>query len=305
MRNAFIKAMTDILKKNKYVMMLNGDAGYKIFQPISSKFKSQYINCGIAEANMITVATGLARSGYIPFTYAIGAHVVYRAFEQIRNDVCLNKANVKIVSGGTGLHYADHGPTHHSTEDISVLNCIPNLTIFSPSCPFEVLKMTKEALKIKGPVYMRIGRGSSTQSEKNFNIKKNTLVKTGTDGTIICTGPTVIIGYNVSKILFDNYKLNFAVLNVHTIKPIEYKSIINIAKKTGKIFVIEEHQMIGGLRDIISNIIISNKVYLSKFFAFGINDQFCSYNGTYEGIKNKYNLTDKHISKIIYKQVLK
>ena len=152
---------------------------------------------------------------------------------------------------------------------------------------------------------MRIGRGSSTKSEKNFNIKKNTLVKTGTDGTIICTGPTVIIGYNVSKILVDNYKLNFAVLNVHTIKPIEYKSIINIAKKTGKIFVIEEHQMIGGLRDIISNIIISNKVYLSKFFAFGINDQFCSYNGTYEGIKNKYNLTDKHISKIIYKQVLK
>ena len=121
-------------------MMLNGDAGYKIFKPISSKFKSQYINCGIAEANMITVAVGLAKSGFIPFTYAIGAHLVYRAFEQIRNDVCLNKANVKMISGGTGLHYADHGPTHHSTEDISILNCIPNLTIFSPSCPYEVSK---------------------------------------------------------------------------------------------------------------------------------------------------------------------
>jgi len=172
MRNAFINIMGKILKQNKNVLMLNGDAGYKIFQPISSEFKLQYINCGIAEANMITVATGLAKSGYIPFTYAIGAHVAYRAFEQIRNDVCLNKTNVKIVSGGTGLHYADHGPTHHSTEDISILNSLPNLTIFSPSCPFEVKELTKEALKIKGPVYMRIGRGSSTNSEKNFNIRK-------------------------------------------------------------------------------------------------------------------------------------
>jgi len=305
MRNAFIKTIGDILKKNKRVMMLNGDAGYKIFQPISSKFKSQYINCGIAEANMITVATGLARSGYIPFTYAIGAHIAYRAFEQIRNDVCLNKANVKIVSGGTGLHYADHGPTHHSTEDISVLNCIPNLTIFSPSCPFEVSQMTKEAIKIKGPVYIRIGRGSSTKSEKKFNLKRNTLIKMGTDGVIICTGPTVIVGYNVSKILLKKFKLNFAVLNVHTIKPIEYMSIINIVQKIRKIFVIEEHQMVGGLRDIISNIVVSNGINLSKFFAFGINDQFCSYNGSYDGIKKKYHLTDQYISKKIHEHFIK
>ena len=304
MRNAFINSISDILKKNKHVMMLNGDAGYKIFKPISSKFKSQYINCGIAEANMITVAVGLAKSGYIPFTYAIGAHVAYRAFEQIRNDVCLNKANVKIVSGGTGLHYADHGPTHHSTEDISILNCIPNLTIFSPSCPFEVSKMTREAIKIKGPVYMRIGRGASTKSEKVFNLKRNTLVKAGTDGVIICTGPTVIIGNNVSKILQEKYKLSFAVLNVHTIKPIEKNTIINISKKVKKVFVIEEHQMIGGLRDIISNIIVSNEIKLKKFFAFGLNDQFCSYNGSYEGIKKKYQLTDKYISQKIYTNLI-
>tara|TARA_B100002003_G_C13838625_1_gene411698 strand:+ start:211 stop:600 length:390 start_codon:yes stop_codon:yes gene_type:complete len=125
------------------------------------------------------------------------------------------------------------------------------------------------------------------------------------DGVIICTGPTVVVGYNVSKILFEKYKLNIAVLNVHTIKPIESRSIINIAKKTRKIFVIEEHQMIGGLRDIISNIIVSNEVNISKFFAFGINDQFCSYNGTYEGIKRKYYLTEKHIINKIYKHFIK
>ena len=300
MRNAFIKTIASVLKKNKRVMMLNGDAGYKIFEPISSNFKSQYINCGIAEANMITVATGLAASGFIPFTYAIGAHVAYRAFEQIRNDVCLNNANVKIVSGGTGLHYADHGPTHHSTEDISVLNCIPNLTIFSPSCPFEVSAIVKEAVKIKGPVYIRFGRGLSTKSEKKFNMNKNNLVKNGSHGTIICTGPTVTVGYNISKILYEKYKINLGVLNIHRIKPIESRSIVNISRKTKKIFVIEEHQMIGGLRDIVANIIVSNNIKLSKFHAFGINDQFCSYNGTYPGIIDNYNLTDVQISKKIY-----
>ena len=299
MRDEFINSISNILRKNKNVMMLNGDAGYKIFKPISSKFKSQYINCGIAEANMITVAVGLAKSGFIPFTYAIGAHLVYRAFEQIRNDVCLNKANVKMISGGTGLHYADHGPTHHSTEDISILNCIPNLTIFSPSCPFEVSKMTVEALKIKGPVYMRIGRGGSTETEKLFKLKRNTLVKSGSEGVIICTGPTVILANTISKILKEKYKKKIAVLSIHTIKPIETKSILSISKKVKNVFVIEEHQMIGGLRDIISNILISNQIKLKNYKSFGIDDKFCSYNGSYEGIKKEYKLSEKFLSQKI------
>ena len=303
MRNAFIETIGKILKKNKKAIMLNGDAGYKIFKPISLTYKSQYINCGIAEANMITMATGLANSGFIPFTYAIGAHIVYRAFEQIRNDACLNKSNIKIISGGTGLHYADHGPTHHSTEDISILNAIPNLTIFSPSCPYEVTKMTQQAIKIKGPVYMRIGRGSSTNSEKKFNLKKNTLISSGKQGTIICTGPTVILAKNISDIIYKKHGIKLSVLSIHTIKPIEKRSIINICKITKNIFVIEEHQMIGGLRDIISNILISNGVKVSKFLGFGINDVFCSYNGTYEGIKRKYLLTEEFISKKILKSI--
>ena len=303
MRNAFIETIGKILKKNKKVIMLNGDAGYKIFKPISLTYRSQYINCGIAEANMITMATGLANSGFIPFTYAIGAHIVYRAFEQIRNDACLNKSNIKIISGGTGLHYADHGPTHHSTEDVSILNAIPKLTIFSPSCPYEVTKMTQQAIKIKGPVYISIGRGSSTNSENKFDLKKNTLISAGKQGTIICTGPTVTLAKNISHIIYKKYGIKLSVLSVHTIKPIEKRSIINICKKTKNIFVIEEHQMIGGLRDIISSILISNGVKVSKFLGFGINDVFCSYNGTYEGIKRKYLLTEEFISKKILKSI--
>lgn len=301
MRNAFINTTANILKKNKDVIVLNGDAGYKIFEPISSKFKSQYINCGIAEANMISMAAGLARSGFTPFAYAIGAHIVYRAFEQIRNDICLNNTNVKIISGGTGIHYADHGPTHHSTEDISILNSIPNLTIFSPSSPFEVEKMTNELLKIKGPVYMRIGRGSSTENEKKFDLNKNTFLMKGNDGLIICTGPTAITSHEIVGLLRKKFKINLSILNIHKIKPLEKNSIIKYSKKLKKIITIEEHQMNGGLRDIIANVILSNNVKLSKFLSFGLKDEFCSYNGSYTGIRLKYKLDTNYLTKEIAK----
>ena len=161
----------------------------------------------------------------------------------------------------------------------------------------------RNILKIKGPVYMRIGRGSSTNSEKKFDLKKNTLISAGKQGTIICTGPTVTLAKNISHIIYKKYGIKLSVLSVHTIKPIEKRSIINICKKTKNIFIIEEHQMIGGLRDIISSILISNGVKVSKFLGFGINDVFCSYNGTYEGIKRKYLLTEEFISKKILKSI--
>ena len=152
---------------------------------------------------------------------------------------------------------------------------------------------------------MRIGRGSSVKTKKKFDFKTNRIVKSGKDGVIICTGPTVVTAYNISQILLKKYKFDLSVLNVHTIKPLEKKTILNIAKKTKKVFILEEHQMNGGLRDIISNVIVSNKINLSKFFAFGINDQFCSFNGTYDGIKKKYNLTENQISKKILENLKK
>ena len=117
MRDAFAKTLTKIILKNKKTILMIGDTGSGIFDEIKNKRPDQFINAGIAEANMVTVASGLAANGFNVFIYAIGPHVVYRAFEQIRNDLCLNESNVKIVSIGSGLHYADHGPTHHSTED--------------------------------------------------------------------------------------------------------------------------------------------------------------------------------------------
>ena len=145
----------------------------------------------------------------------------------------------------------------------------------------------------------------SVKTKKRFDLKTNRIVKNGKDGVIICTGPTVVIAYNISQMLLKKYKFDLGVFNVHTIKPLEKKTIINIAKKTKKVFIIEEHQMNGGLRDIISNVIVSNKIHLKKFLAFGINDQFCSYNGTYEGIKKKYILSENQISKKILKNLKK
>ena len=132
-----------------------------------------------------------------------------------------------------------------------------------------------------------------------FKLKRNTLVKSGSEGVIICTGPTVILANTISKILKEKYKKKIAVLSIHTIKPIETKSILSISKKVKNVFVIEEHQMIGGLRDIISNILISNQIKLKNYKSFGIDDKFCSYNGSYEGIKKEYKLSEKFLSQKI------
>jgi transketolase len=133
LRNTFAKIITKLALKNRRIILMIGDTGSGLFDDFKKGAPDQFINAGIAEANMVTVAAGLARAGFIPFVYAIGPHLVYRAYEQIRNDICLNLINVKLISVGSGLHYADHGPTHHSTEDFvfeSVAKHKNNFTIW-------------------------------------------------------------------------------------------------------------------------------------------------------------------------------
>ena len=166
-RDGYGQALLD-LAVNEKVVVLEADLGKSTKSlHFRKQFPERTISCGIGEQNMLLTASGIASSGYNVFVYAIGPHVVYRAYEQIRNDVCLNNSNVKIVSIGSGLHYADHGPTHHSTEDFGVLKVLPSMKIFSPCGDEEVRQITNYLAKLNGPSYLRLGRGI----DKNFNIK--------------------------------------------------------------------------------------------------------------------------------------
>ena len=277
--------------------MLIGDTGSGLFDELQENAPDQIVNAGIAEANMVTVAAGLAKAGYIPFVYAIGSHLVYRAYEQIRNDLCLNHSNVKILSVGSGLHYADHGPTHHNTEDFAVLKVLPRMTILSPSGGYDTKALTRLAAQAEGPIYIRLGRGKDTTNDYNLVIGKSVILREGKDVTIITTGSGVHETYSLLDDVGKN-GIDIELLNIHTIKPIDESAIIKSAKKTKRIIVYEEHQKCGGLGELVADLIGKNQIKV-KLTKMGIDDKFCSYVGTYDGIKKYYGLSKMHLREAI------
>ena len=158
MRNAFADEITNLAKKDKKIVLLSGDIGNRLFDKFRTRFPERFYNCGFAEACMTGVASGIAHLGLSPITYTIATFNTVRCLEQIKLDICYPNLPVVIVGTGAGLSYASLGATHHSLEDIAFLRVIPNLKILCPSDPEEVRKLLKDALKMKGPVYLRLGK---------------------------------------------------------------------------------------------------------------------------------------------------
>ena len=194
MRNAYLSTLYQLAKSNKNILALVADNGTIVYDKYREDFTGRFINFGISEANMISVAAGLASCGKVPFAYTIANFLTFRAYEQIRNDVCLQKMNVKIVGIGAGFVYSDLGPTHHSTEDIAVMRVLPEMIILSPSDPLEAVKATNAAAHIVGPVYLRLATGGTPkiyESDYVFEVGKGVTLREGNDMAIIATGSIV------------------------------------------------------------------------------------------------------------------
>ena len=188
MRTAYLDALYDLAGKDSRVYALISDNGAIVYDRFRKDFEKQYLNLGISEENMLGIAAGMANCGKIPFAYTIGAFLAYRALEFIRNDICLQNMNVKIVGTGAGMRYSALGPTHHSTEDMGCLRSLPNLTILSPASPVEVAKATRAAYEYNGPVYMRLGTNREQEiyeKDYSFEIGKGVTLYSGADVTVI------------------------------------------------------------------------------------------------------------------------
>ena len=191
MRIAYISALEELSRKNKNIMAIVADIGAIVYDKYREEFPGRFLNVGVAEQNMIGLAAGLASCGKIPFTYTITPFITMRTFEQIKNDVCLQDTNVKIVGVGAGLRYSTLGPTHHAIEDIALMRVLPNMTIVSPADPLETKLATFAIADFKGPTYFRIGtRGEPKIYAKDYDFKigKGVQLKDGDDLTILSTG---------------------------------------------------------------------------------------------------------------------
>ena len=296
MRTAYLNTLYDLAKKDKNVFALISDNGAIVYDKYRADLREQYYNLGISEANMLGVAAGMASCGKIPYAYTIGAFLAYRALEFIRNDICLQNQNVKVVGTGAGMVYSALGPTHHSTEDFGCLRSLPNLTILSPASPLEVKKVTEAAYEMQGPVYIRLGTNKEQEiyeKDYEFQIGKGVEICQGNDVTIISTGNIIVDVLEVRKRL-ELEGISTRVINIHTIKPFDRDIVIKAIKETNAIVTVEDHNVIGGLGSAVSEVIAESGIG-TKFKRIGLVDFSKGY-GSYAAVKenNHIGLNDTY-----------
>jgi len=303
-RIAFVNTLQELAEKNKNIMLLTGDLGYSVFERYIKLFPKQFINMGVSEQNMTGVAAGLAIENKIPFIYSIVPFVTMRNFEQIRNDICYQNLNVKIIGVGAGFSYGSYGHTHHGLEDIGILRILANLTIICPGDPIETELAVKKAIEIKGPVYIRLGRaGEAIVHDKRpkFSVGKGLIIKEGKDITIVATGTMLHTGLEVSKEL-KNKGISVRLISMHTIKPFDSEAIIDSAKKTKAIFSLEEHSIIGGLGSAVSEVLAENNIN-TVFKRLGVSDRFTKEIGDQEYMRKVNGLSIGSIVEVILKSL--
>lgn len=302
MRNAFIKTLIKLAEKDDRIFLITPDLGFSVLEEFEEKFPERFLNVGIAEANAVSIAAGLALSGKIVYVYSIMPFVTMRPFEQIRVDLAYMNTNVRLVGVGAGVTYGPAGATHHSIEDIAIMRALPNMSVFSPCDPFEVESITKESLNHQGPIYFRLAKkGEPIISNRNSIIelgKVNAIKESKeSDITILFTGNSSDIALDVGKEL-EKEGINPELTSVYSLKPFDDEYIHNIISSKKYIFTIEEHNIMGGLGSIVSEY-IAESTYNPIFKRFALPDEYSHYVGSQSFIREKMGLTAENIIKDI------
>ena len=274
-REAYGKALVEFGEKYD-IVVLDADLSKSTHTALfSKKYPERFINCGIAEGNMAVVAAGIASTGKTVFYSSFAMFAAGRAFEQVRNSICLPHMNVKIGATHAGISVGEDGASHQTVEDISIMRSIPGMVVISPCDGVETRAAVEAAIKYDGPVYLRLGRLSVPvifdETNYKFEIGKGITIKEGKDVTIIATGLMVAEAIKAGEILAAE-GINAEIIDIHTIKPIDRDIIIKSAKKTGIIVTAEEHSVIGGLGSAVAEVVTDE--YPVSVLKVGIQDKF-------------------------------
>jgi transketolase len=277
MRDAFVKAICEEAKHNPDLMVLTADLGYTVFEGFEKAYPDQFINVGVAEANMIGVAAGLAAGGKTVIVYSIANFSVLRPFEQIRNDICFPKHNVKIVGVGAGLAYGAAGFSHHALEDVALMRTLPNMTILCPSGPLETRACVKAMLSQQGPVYLRVskkGEPDLIASESGFKLGSARILRKGSEITFFGHGIVLKNVLQCADLLMTHYRINASVVNVPTIQPLDQDTILKLARKSSLLVSVEEHGIEGGLGTAIAELLAEQTEGHAPLVRCGVRDKF-------------------------------
>lgn len=294
-REAYGKALAEFGDTYDMVVMdadLSGSTKTGVF---AKKFPERFINCGIAEGNMMTTAAGIATTGKTVFASTFAVFASGRAFEQIRNSICYPNLNVKIGATHAGLSVGEDGASHQAIADMAVMRALPNMVVLNPADAVETYCAIKAAIEYNGPVYIRLGRLGVPvifdEATYKFEIGKGQLINDGNDITIVATGLMTTESMKAVETLKAE-GINARLINIHTIKPIDNDIIVKAAKETGHIITVEEHSIIGGLGSAVAEVLAEE--YPCKLTRMGVKDVFGQSGKPYE-LLDMYGLTDKHI----------
>jgi transketolase len=304
MRNAFADELTKLGGEDPRTVMLSGDIGNRLFDKFKARYPSRFFNCGVAEANMMGVAAGMAMNGLRPVAYTITPFVTTRCLEQIRTDVCYHEAPVTIVAVGAGLAYSGLGPTHHACEDISFLRSIPNMVVICPGDAFEVRAALRASMRQDRPVYIRMGKKGEpvvhAGTIENFQIGKAITVSDGDDVCLLSTGnmlPEVIEAAHKLR----EKGISTQVVSFHTVKPLDEAFLKGAFERFRLVVTIEEHSLIGGFGSAVSEWLTDSRTANRNFMRFGTPDAFFKKSGEQEYAREMLGLSARQIAeKIVY-----
>ena len=274
-RQSYGEALVELGKENENIVVLDADlaTATKTIE-FAKKFPERFFDIGIAEADMIGTAAGMATCGKIPYASTFAVFAAGRAYDQIRSSVCYPNLNVKICATHAGITVGEDGATHQMLEDINLMRGMPNMHVFCPSDDVQTKWLIKEISKIQGPCYVRLCRLATPDiynENQKFEIGKMVQIGEGEDSTIFATGVTVSEAISAQKELKEK-GINIRVIDVHTIKPLDEEMIIKCAKETKRLISVEDHNIIGGIGSAISEVLTDK--FPTKLERMGINDTF-------------------------------
>ena len=294
-REAYGKALVERGAANEKGVVLDADlAGATMTKLFKGAYPERFFDCGIADANMTNISAGLSTMGLIPFCSTFAIFGAGRAYEQIRNSIAYPKFNVKVCCSHAGVSVGEDGGSHQAIEDIGLMRLIPGMTIIVPADANETKKAVFAVSEMEGPAYMRLSRLASPVFEDDhpFEIGKAVVLREGKDAAVFACGLMVAEALEAAKLLSAE-GIEVAVINMHTIKPIDAECVTKYAQQCGNVVTVEEHSVIGGLGDAVADVLMGK--ICCKFTKIGINDVF-GQSGKATEVLREYGLTADQIA---------
>lgn len=291
MRTTFIQTLCELAERDERIWLLCGDLGFSVLEVFAKRFPKRYVNAGVAEQNLTGMAAGLAMSGKVVFTYSIANFPLLRCLEQIRNDVCYHRANVKVVAVGGGLSYGAQGYTHHGIEDLAAASALPGFAVLAPGDPVETRLATQAIAGYDGPCYLRLGKAGEPvvyEKDPEFVLGRAIRVMEGRQVTIVSTGSTLALAVESARAL-ESAGISGGVLSIPSVRPLDQTAILAAATAAPVLVTVEEHRW-GGLGTSVAEL-LAIAGSRARFAAIRLPDEPFGIAGSQEYLRERAGLT--------------